>query len=122
MPASRRHRLLEWARQHEASHRCLVLLRGDAVIGMAWLAILPRVPHPSSFDRTSGDVQCVYVTPAERNGGRGGLLIEAVLELARDLGLERVTVHSSERATAAYSRHGFAVSPLLLQADVTPFS
>lgn len=42
----------------------------------------------------------------------------AVLELARTLGLERVTVHSSVRATSAYARQGFAVSPQLLQADL----
>ena len=109
-----------WALQSEDTHRCMVLLRDDVLIGMAWLAITQRVPHPGALDRLSGDVQCVYVLPDERGGGLGGLLIEAVLAHARDLGLERVTVHSSDRAVSAYRRHGFVVSPRLLQIETTP--
>jgi GNAT superfamily N-acetyltransferase len=83
---------------------------------MAFLAITARVPTPRVFSRTSGDVQCVYVVPEARDSGLGGLLIDAVLRLATELGLERVTVHSSARAVRAYERHGFAGSPELLQA------
>ncbi|WP_344162622.1 GNAT family N-acetyltransferase [Nocardiopsis rhodophaea] len=56
--------------------------------------------------------------PDERDRGLGGELIDAVLSWARDLGLERVTVHSSDRAVSAYARHGFEVSPQLLQVEV----
>ncbi|WP_019707799.1 GNAT family N-acetyltransferase [Streptomyces xinghaiensis] len=105
-----------WARENAGSHRCLVVLRGTEVIGMAWLAVVRRVPSPRAPARASGDVQCVYVVPAERDRGLGGLLIDAVRELAREAGLERVTVHSSSRAVPAYRRHGFVASPRLLQA------
>ncbi|MGX7760275.1 GNAT family N-acetyltransferase [Streptomyces angustmyceticus] len=111
-------RFLAWARETESSHRCMVMVRDGLVIGMSWLAITQRVPHPSAFERISGDVQCVYVVPDERDRGPGGKLIEAVLAWARDLGLERVTVHSSDWAVSAYSRHGFEVSPRLLQVEV----
>lgn len=63
-------------------------------------------------------MQCVYVIPEERDSGTGGRLIGALLDRARALGLERVTVHSSPRAIPAYVRQGFDVSPRLLQ--VTP--
>ncbi|PWV54694.1 GNAT family N-acetyltransferase [Nocardiopsis sp. L17-MgMaSL7] len=63
-------------------------------------------------------MQCVHVRPESRDLGLGGQLIQAVLGLARELGLERVSVHSSDRAVPAYARHGFAVSPVLLQADL----
>ncbi|WP_285490591.1 GNAT family N-acetyltransferase [Amycolatopsis taiwanensis] len=109
-----------WARKNAATHRCLVVVREDQVIGMGFLAITARVPTPLAFSRASGDVQCVYVVPDARDGGLGGLLIEAILRLAAELGLERVTVHSSERAVPAYERHGFAVSPKLLQAQARP--
>ncbi|WP_433176909.1 N-acetyltransferase family protein [Actinoallomurus sp. CA-150999] len=111
-------RFAAWAKENRSSHQCLVMARGDVVIGMAWLVIVQRVPHPRVFERASGDVQCVYMLPEERNGGLGGRLIDAVLALGRDLGLERVTVHSSDQAISAYSRHGFTSSPRLLQADV----
>ncbi|MGW3965253.1 GNAT family N-acetyltransferase [Amycolatopsis sp. NPDC005003] len=107
-----------WARENAATHRCLVLVRAGRVLGMAFLAITPRVPTPSAPSRAAGDVQSVYVVPEARDGGLGGQLIDGVLRLAAELGLERVTVHSSPRAVPAYERRGFAVAPELLQAPV----
>ncbi|OEV11137.1 acetyltransferase [Streptomyces nanshensis] len=112
-------RFVDWARQNADSHRCTVLLRGGTVIGMAWLAITHRVPHPGAVERSSGDVQCVYVVPEERRAGLGGRLIAAVLAQARELGIERLVVHSSDRAIPAYERSGFAVSERLLQNDIS---
>ncbi|MEV3972371.1 GNAT family N-acetyltransferase [Streptomyces sp. NPDC050698] len=107
-----------WAEENAGSHRCVVLVRDERVIGMAWLAVVQRVPTPRAPRRASGDLQCVYVVPEARDGGLGGQLIRAVLEGARELGLERVTVHSSPRAVPAYARSGFQGSPRLLQAQV----
>ncbi|WP_440901633.1 GNAT family N-acetyltransferase [Actinosynnema sp.] len=109
-----------WAQDHAQSHHCLVLLRDDRIIGMAWLALVPRVPHPFAPDRASGDLQCVYVTPEERNTGLGGELVTAALRLASELNLERVTVHSSDRAVPACTRSGFTLHPNLLQAVPAP--
>jgi GNAT superfamily N-acetyltransferase len=103
-------RFVRWAKEHASSHRCVVAVRDGAVVGMAWLATMSRPPTPAALVRFSGDVQSVYVVPEERDRGLGGRLIEAILTIARELGLERVTVHSSERAIPLYSRHGFAVS------------
>lgn len=119
-----------WAGQNAASHRCMVLAR-DAqiagiteIIGMAWLAVVHRVPTPRALHRASGDLQCVYVVPEARDAGLGGRLITETLGRARELGLERVTVHSSPRAVPAYARQGFENSQRLLQAHVartTPY-
>lgn len=109
------HAFAAWVRENRASHRCVVAVRGETVLGMAWLAVLRRVPTPSAPRRLSGDVQSVYVLPRERDGGIGGRLVDSVLRLAADLRLERVTVHSSSRAIRAYERQGFASSPRLLQ-------
>jgi GNAT superfamily N-acetyltransferase len=103
-----------WARESASTHTCFVVTRDEVVIGMAWLAIVRRVPSARALDRESGDVQCVYVVPEERDSGIGGKLIDTVLDFARQRGVERVTVHSSPRAIPAYSRHGFAASPRLL--------
>lgn len=107
-----------WARRNSSSHRCMVVLRGDEIVGMGWLAITERVPSPGAIERTSGDVQCVYVKPGHRDAGLGGRLIDALVQLAHGIGLERVTVHSSKRAVSAYRRHGFSDSPQLLQATI----
>lgn len=113
---------VSWAQANGASHRCLVMVRGHVVIGMAWLAITQRVPTPRALERASGDVQCVYVVPDHRDAGLGGRLIDAVVNLAHELGLERLTVHSSTRAIPAYTRHGFAMSSRLLHAELAQAS
>jgi GNAT superfamily N-acetyltransferase len=109
---------VNWAAENTGSHRCMVVARDGVIIGMAWLAVVQRVPTPRALRRASGDLQCVYVIPGERDSGVGGRLVEAVLARAQDLGLERVTVHSSPRAIPAYARRGFESSPRLLHARV----
>ena len=104
-----------WAKENAGSHWCTVVVRGERVVGMAWVAIVSRVPTPTAPERLSGDVQCVYVVPEERGAGVGGRLLGAVVERAGELGVERLTVHSSGRAVPAYVRAGFAGSERLLQ-------
>jgi GNAT superfamily N-acetyltransferase len=111
---------VEWARANRGTHSCVVACRGETVIGMAWLAAVPRVPSSRAPVRASGDVQCVYVVPAERDAGVGGRMLAAVLARAREAGLERVTVQSTAGAVTAYERAGFAASARLLQATLTP--
>lgn len=107
-----------WAREHASSHHWLIATRAGEIIGMACLAVVPRVPSPQAPQRASGDLQSVYVVPGHRDTGLGGQIVTAILNLAERLGLDRVTVHSSPRAVQAYSRAGFALSPRLLQAEV----
>lgn len=108
-------RFVDWANANASTHRCAVVLRDERVVGMGWLAVTERVPSPSSPVRRTGDVQRVYVSPDERGSGLGSRVIEQLVELADELGLERVTVHSSRRAIPAYNRHGFVPSVHLLQ-------
>ncbi|HEX2145290.1 MAG TPA: GNAT family N-acetyltransferase [Glycomyces sp.] len=107
-----------WARAHADSHRCTVVAQEGALIGMAWLAVMRRVPTPQSLDRVCGDLQSVYLVPQERAKGLGGRLVAAVLEDARKLGMNQVTVHSSGRAVPVYARNGFAASPKLLMSEL----
>lgn len=106
----------DWAGRNDQTHHCTLARRGTTVVGMAWLAVLPRVPSARALVRASGDVQSVYVVPHERNAGVGARMLDALLRRAFTLGLERVTVHSTPGAVTAYSRAGFAASDRLLQA------
>jgi GNAT superfamily N-acetyltransferase len=99
-------RFAAWAEAHDA-HECFVAVHNGHVLGMTWLAVVNRVPSARRFDRASGDLQCAYVMPDRRYAGIGGRLIDAVLARAAELGLERVTVHSSPRAVPVYERRGF---------------
>jgi ribosomal protein S18 acetylase RimI-like enzyme len=105
----------DWASEHRHTHSCIIAARGEDVIGMAWLAVLPRVPSVRAFERASGDVQCVHVRPADRNAGVGHAILQELVALAERTGLEQVTTGSTERAVAAYERVGFERSPLVLR-------
>jgi GNAT superfamily N-acetyltransferase len=111
-------RFARWAEAHTDGHECFVAVADGRVVGMTWLAVVPRVPSARAFDRASGDLQCAYVVPGRRGAGIGGRLIDAVVDRARERGLERVTVHSSPRAVPVYERHGFASDGRLLHVHV----
>ena len=107
--------LLRWMDAHRDSHvPFLALLPSGSAVGMAWLALTARGPRPGRTGRLCGDVQSVYVVPEHRDEGIGAALLRTVLQHGAALGMEHVTVHSSERAVSVYERAGFDSSAELL--------
>ncbi|NUR99796.1 MAG: GNAT family N-acetyltransferase [Kribbellaceae bacterium] len=90
---------------------------GGALVGMAWLAVVPRVPRPGITTRRSADIQSVFVVPEERGKGIGSALVRAASDHAFQLGVGHVTVHSGRKAVPVYERLGFASSRQLLQKE-----
>jgi len=110
--------LAAWWAEHHDSHLAFVARlagSGSEAVGMAWLALLPRVPRPGTATRRSADIQSVFVVPEQRGKGIGSALVQAASEHAQRLGAGRVTVHSGRRAVPVYERLGFASSRELLQ-------
>ena len=100
----------DWMRGHP-EHRAFVAEAAGEVVGMAWLAVLDRVPTVDRYARRGGDVQSVFVVPELRDRRVGAQLMAAVLDEARRLELEHVTVHSSPRAVPFYERNGWGHDP-----------
>ncbi|AEV85701.1 putative N-acetyltransferase [Actinoplanes sp. SE50] len=108
--------LAQWWGSHQHSHAAFVArLLGSEIIGMAWVALLPRVPRPGATSRLSADLQSVFVMPEHRGQGIGSALVEAASEYATRLGSLRVTVQSGRKAVPVYERLGFESSRQLLQ-------
>lgn len=105
------HYFATWVVDNLATHLPFVVEVDGRVVGMAFLALLNRVPAPGRLDRRGADIQSVYVVPEVRDSGVGTVLLEALRQEARNRELEIVTVHSSERAVPFYQRGGFAASP-----------
>ena len=98
-----------WIVEQLTSHVPYIAVTPDGhAVGMAWLAVVARVPRPGRMGRRSADLQSVYVVPESRNAGIGAALVAAVLATAEELGVEHVSVHSSARAVEVYRRAGFA--------------
>jgi GNAT superfamily N-acetyltransferase len=108
--------LAQWWAAHQDSHLAFVArLHRPEIIGMAWVALVPRVPRPGATSRLSADIQSVFVMPQQRGQGIGSALVQAASEHATRLGSLRVTVHSGRRAVPVYQRLGFEPSRQLLQ-------
>ncbi|WP_433893337.1 GNAT family N-acetyltransferase [Streptomyces sp. CA-111067] len=108
--------LAQWWSARQDSHLAFVarLLRPE-IVGMAWVAVVPRVPRPGATSRLSADIQSVFVVPEHRGRGVGSALVDAASEHAARLGALRVTVHSGRKAVPVYERLGFESSRQLLQ-------
>jgi ribosomal protein S18 acetylase RimI-like enzyme len=80
---------------------------GDRLVGIGSLSVVPKAKL-----RHKGHVAAVYVDPAYRRGGTARALMEALIEAARDSGLDglrlMVTV-GNEAAVALYRSLGFTV-------------
>jgi len=108
----------DWFRSHRDSHVALIAEAADSPVGMAWLALINRVPGPGVWLRLAGHLQSVYVLPAHRDEGIGAALVTAALKEATDRGLDYVWVHPSKRSFPLYRRIGFAESEGVLEVDL----
>jgi GNAT superfamily N-acetyltransferase len=108
--------LSQWWGARDGSHVAYVArLDGPELVGMAWVALVPRVPRPGATNRLSADIQSVFVLPERRGHGIGAALVQAAADHAVRLGSMHVTVHSGRRAVPVYERLGFESSRQLLQ-------
>jgi len=107
-----------WMADHEQTHVPYIVEAGGSAVGMAWLAVVERIPGPELWTRLSGILQSVYVLAEHRNGGLGDLLIRHVIDGAAAKGLDYLSVHPSPRSFPFYRRLGFRGSGRLLFLDL----
>ena len=84
---------LEWDEADAASLHCVARL-GDAVVGTGRL--LP-----------DGHIGRMAVLPAWRGRGVGGIILEALVDAARERGHDAVELSAQVAVRAFYHRHGF---------------
>jgi GNAT superfamily N-acetyltransferase len=108
-----------WWREHALTHHGFLAEIDREPVGMAWLGILVRIPGPQHVLRRAGMIQSVYVTPEARGQGVGAALVDAAIADARDLGLDYMGVHPSERSYSLYERAGFAQTRSVLEFGLT---
>jgi GNAT superfamily N-acetyltransferase len=114
-----RNAFVNWWAANVSTHLAYVLVDADEIVGMAWLALLARVPDPGKHDRKHADLQSVYVRAEYRNRGLGTELIRYAIDQARALGCDKVSVHSGNRAQPLYVRAGFVAHDRLLELDLS---
>lgn len=108
-------RFLSWAQGAGVAHSALVAETDGAVIAMAWIVAVSRLPDADRADVVHGDLQSVYVRPDCRNQGVGGQLVDYALTYAASVGISIVTVRAGRRSLALYERAGFRSAGRLLE-------
>jgi GNAT superfamily N-acetyltransferase len=106
--------LARWMDDNPA-HTCMLAFLDEKLVGMAWLAVVARVPRPGKLDRRSGDIQSVFVLPEARRSGVATALLNALDELATSQGLLHQSVHSSAMGIPLYESVGFVATPKLMR-------
>jgi GNAT superfamily N-acetyltransferase len=109
---------IRWLTEHRESHIAWVAEVDGEAVGMAWLAVIDRVPRPGNFLRLAGNLQSVYVTPAERGKGVGLALVQAAAHEARRRAFDYVSVHPSRESFSLYRRAGFRGTDRVLELDL----
>ena len=101
----------EWWTTHP-DHAAVLAEESDAGtgVGMAWLAMVDRVPSPTGVRRRSAWLRSVYVRPEFRDRGIGAKMLALVAEIARTENCAYVAVHPSPRSTSLYQRCGYTPS------------
>ena len=97
-----------WVARNAVQHQAFLAVEGERPVGMAWLAVLERVPDVLRPVRRSGLVQSVFVLPEHRDAGVGRQLMTALLDEARARSLDYLLVSPSRRSVPFYRRLGFA--------------
>jgi ribosomal protein S18 acetylase RimI-like enzyme len=112
--------LREWIGLHGESHHAFVARSNTEVVGMAWLAVIQRVPTPAQFIRLGGHIQSLYVTPAMRRQGVGNALMKRLVDTAKERDLHWLLVHPSDQSFGFYRAHGFVPTGRFLELRLAP--
>jgi GNAT superfamily N-acetyltransferase len=111
---------VNWMAEHHSTHLPFVVDMDGSAVGMAWLNVIERIPGPGKWTRLAGVIQSVYVLAEHRNGGLGGLLLGRLIEEARVMGLDYLSVHPSPPSFPFYRRLGFGGDGSLLFLPLNP--
>lgn len=83
------------------------------IVGHAFLEMMDKLPVPGRPHRRMGYVTNVYVEPGLRNGGVGTQVIQEVIRLGQEMGLESLVLWPTPRSISFYRRAGFEATAAL---------
>jgi GNAT superfamily N-acetyltransferase len=109
-----------WMAEHASTHLPFVVDMDGSAVGMAWLIVIERIPGPERWTRLTGVIQSVYVLAEHRNRSLGSLLLRRLIEEARMMGLDYLSVHPSPTSFPFYRRLGFEGEGSLLFFALNP--
>lgn len=108
-----------WLDRHADTWQSFVAEDDERIIGMLWLAYVPRMPRPSDPSPAPiGYVTAFFVEEPYRNAGVGGALLAAMNAVVDRLPYDTLIVWPGERSAAVYQRAGFHLPEEILERPV----
>lgn len=92
---------------HTGQCRGFIVEEDGRAVASVLLLMRDAIPTPVTPLSVRGYLFNIYTEPAHRRRGLAARLTDAVLDLARELGLEILEVHASLEAEGLYQRLGF---------------
>ena len=87
-----------------------LLLAGEPGKAFGCIALRPLAADGGFESGGTGEVKRLYIQPAARKGGWGGMLVTALVDEARSIGYRELKLDTLDWMTdarALYARHGF---------------
>lgn len=81
---------------------------GPEFVGIVSVLLWPRPPQPEDTRTTEAYIINMYVPPANRRRGIGKRLLDACQQSAREFGIRKFLLHSTDQARGLYESNGFA--------------
>jgi ribosomal protein S18 acetylase RimI-like enzyme len=100
-----RHQLRSWLVTGQC--RGLVMLDQGLIVASVLMLMKDTLPTPVTPLSVRGYLFNIYTEPSHRRRGLAARLTDAMLDLARDMGIEIMELHASLEAEGMYQRMGF---------------
>jgi GNAT superfamily N-acetyltransferase len=106
----------QWLDRHGEAWQSFVAEDDGHLIGMLWLAQVPRMPRPGNPSPAPiGYVTAFFVEERHRNAGVGRALLAAMNTAADELPCDTLIVWPGRRSASLYQRTGFRRPEELLE-------
>ena len=79
----------------------------DEIIATSGLSIIEKPPQLWNFTGLEAYIMNMYTKPEWRRKGRGSVLLEKLLEEAKQRGIHQITLHTTLDGKSLYEKFGF---------------
>lgn len=86
---------------------CYGIIESNEIISIASLCLFDRIPYQENLKGKEGYILNVYTCPEFRKQGLAGILLQEIVKYAREYGIKRLWLNSSEYGKGLYSVYGF---------------
>jgi GNAT superfamily N-acetyltransferase len=111
------HRCSKWMTNAlgQSRWRCWVAERDGSLVGALWLQFIEKIPNPAAESESYAYITNFFVKEKDRGQGIGSAVLREALKWCEQQEVHGVILWPTEKSRSLYERHGFKVTPDLLE-------